>query len=35
MEGELMEEVLKKESDCLHMIEICLDDNWVCAWDGP
>ena len=31
VKGELMEESLKKESGWVHMMEICLDGNWVCA----
>ena len=30
-----MEEILKKESGSVHIMEICLGGNWVYARDGP
>ena len=35
VEGGLMGESLKKECGWVHMTEICLGYNWVCARDGP
>ena len=27
--------ILKEECGWVHMMEIFLSGNWVCAWDGP